>query len=323
MAGRAAATAHRLPADLPPWAQPPIPLQANRNSARRPPISLTTAFLIFLAPHVLSAFLAPIQDCDEVFNYWEPTHFLAHGAGLQTWEYSPAHSIRSWAYAALHAAALLPARLLSAALGGSKAWEFYGLRLALALLCAACETRLFRAAAAALGPRVALYFMLAAASASGPFHAATALLPSGFAMCAAMLGAAAFVDPPAGQWRTARGVEWFAAGALLGWPFAAVLVAPYVALEGVLAVLGGGVVALAGRLLDGAVRAGGILVRQNRVAEGTEMLKGCAGSAVRNRLALLPKARLRPLEHRRLQRLQRRVQGAQHLRHRAVALLPA
>ena len=52
---------------------------------------------------MLSALFAPIQDCDETFNYWEPTHYLSHGYGLQTWEYSPEFSIRSWLYIGLHA----------------------------------------------------------------------------------------------------------------------------------------------------------------------------------------------------------------------------
>jgi alpha-1,2-mannosyltransferase len=67
-----------------------------------PPI---IAFYIFLLANVLAAAYAPIQDCDEVFNYWEPTHYLAHGYGLQTWEYSPEFAIRSWAYVGLHALA--------------------------------------------------------------------------------------------------------------------------------------------------------------------------------------------------------------------------
>lgn len=28
-----------------------------------------------------------IHDCDEVFNYWEPLHFLLYKSGFQTWEY--------------------------------------------------------------------------------------------------------------------------------------------------------------------------------------------------------------------------------------------
>lgn len=60
-------------------------------------------FYIFLAANVISAAFAPIQDCDETFNYWEPTHYLSHGYGLQTWEYSPDYAIRSWLYIVFHA----------------------------------------------------------------------------------------------------------------------------------------------------------------------------------------------------------------------------
>lgn len=28
-----------------------------------------------------------IHDCDEVFNYWEPLHYLLYKTGFQTWEY--------------------------------------------------------------------------------------------------------------------------------------------------------------------------------------------------------------------------------------------
>lgn len=77
---------------------------ANRLS-RRPSayaIEPIKAFYIFLAAAVAAALFAPIQDCDETFNYWEPSHYLSHGYGLQTWEYSPDYAIRSWLYIALH-----------------------------------------------------------------------------------------------------------------------------------------------------------------------------------------------------------------------------
>jgi alpha-1,2-mannosyltransferase len=62
-----------------------------------------SAFYWFLSAALVSAWFAPIQDCDETFNYWEPTHYLSHGYGLQTWEYSPDYAIRSWLYIAFHA----------------------------------------------------------------------------------------------------------------------------------------------------------------------------------------------------------------------------
>lgn len=44
-----------------------------------------------------------ISDCDETFNYWEPTHYLQYGYGLQTWEYAPVYGLRSWLYIGIHA----------------------------------------------------------------------------------------------------------------------------------------------------------------------------------------------------------------------------
>lgn len=40
----------------------------------------------------------PIMDCDEVFNYWEPLHFLLYGTGFQTWEYAHDFALRPYAY---------------------------------------------------------------------------------------------------------------------------------------------------------------------------------------------------------------------------------
>jgi len=47
-----------------------------------------------------------------VFNYWEPTHYLSHGFGLQTWEYSPEYAIRSWFYVGIHAVLSQATRVL-------------------------------------------------------------------------------------------------------------------------------------------------------------------------------------------------------------------
>jgi len=42
--------------------------------------------LLFPA-RLLSVYFNIVHDCDEVFNYWEPLHYLLYGYGLQTWEY--------------------------------------------------------------------------------------------------------------------------------------------------------------------------------------------------------------------------------------------
>lgn len=75
-----------------------------RDRRRGPhPIEPIRAFYLFFAAGLVAALFAPIQDCDETFNYWEPLHYLSHGYGLQTWEYSPDYAIRSWLYVVLHA----------------------------------------------------------------------------------------------------------------------------------------------------------------------------------------------------------------------------
>ncbi|KAI9857459.1 MAG: mannosyltransferase [Trichoglossum hirsutum] len=212
-----------------------------------PPI---IAFYIFLLANVLAAAYAPIQDCDEVFNYWEPTHYLAHGYGLQTWEYSPEFAIRSWAYVGLHA---LAGKLAVAIPFMSKVSEFYFTRVLLAFVCAVCEMRLFSTIQRTLNPRAGLLFLLAMVFSPGMFHASAAYLPSSFAMNMVMLGMSAFMDWQGGL-KTAHGIFWFAAGGILGWPFALALAVPFLLEEVVLATISGEVVGILSRALDGTAR---------------------------------------------------------------------
>lgn len=208
------------------------------------------AFSLFAAANVAAAVFSPIQDCDEVFNYWEPTHYLNHGYGLQTWEYSPDYAIRSWTYTGLHAAIIQAVRILPFT---TKASEFYFLRTVLAFLCAFCETRLYSSISRVLHPRVAILFLMAMICSPGMYHAAPAYLPSSFAMYASMLGFSSFMDSRAGT-GTAQGVFWFACGALLGWPFAGALVIPFVLEQAFLAISTGELYLAFKRLLSGAVR---------------------------------------------------------------------
>jgi alpha-1,2-mannosyltransferase len=182
-------------------------------------------FAIIYASHLIAAFYSPINDCDEVFNYWEPTHYLNHGHGFQTWEYSPLYAIRSWTYAGLHALAISPLNFLSLP-SSEKSTEFYLLRVVLGSICAFCETKLFQKISLSLHERVAITFLLIMATSPGMFHASTAYLPSSFSMCSTMLGMAAFMDWRGGI-RTALGIFIMGAGAVLGWPFAAALALPF------------------------------------------------------------------------------------------------
>jgi len=191
------------------------------------------AFYVFLGANILAALYAPIQDCDETFNYWEPTHYISHGYGLQTWEYSPEYAIRSWLYITLHALIGNFRRLLPFP---TKVGEFYFVRYGLAFICALCQTQMFRVINGTLNPRVAMFFMMANIFSPGLFHASASFLPSSFAMYTTMLGMAAFMNWRGGL-KTAQGIFWFAVGGILGWPFSMALSAPFLIEEVIFASL--------------------------------------------------------------------------------------
>ena len=268
-----------------------------RNSA--PHLEPTTAFYIFLAANVVAAVFSPIQDCDEVFNYWEPTHYLNHGHGLQTWEYSPEYAIRSWAYVGMHAAVIWIGHLLPFV--GGKAAEFYSLRVVLAIVCAVCETRLYSTISRTMNPRVAAFFLMAMVFSPGMYHASTAYLPSSFAMYTTMLGFSAFMDWQDGI-RTAQGIFWFALGSLLGWPFAGALVIPFLAEEIILASITGELYSGFRRVVDGAVRSLIVLVRLSMMCR-SKLIRSL-GRPIFFRFLFLPKVCCCAPQHRSLQCLQ-------------------
>ena len=223
------------------------------------------AFYVFLISHVVAAFYSPIQDCDEVFNFWEPTHYLNHHFGFQTWEYSPVYAIRSWAYTGLHATltGLFSRFGPGMDLPGSHTALFYILRGFFALVCTSCETRLFMKISQLLNPRVAIIYMIITATSPGFFHASISYLPSSFAMYFVMLSMAAFMDWRGGL-RTAQGIFWMAVGACLGWPFAAAMIIPFLVEEVLLGALTEWEdrIGLLYRLLDAAARCLMIVVVQ-------------------------------------------------------------
>ncbi|KAL3427497.1 alpha-mannosyltransferase [Phlyctema vagabunda] len=212
---------------------PAAALQPKRKPATPFAVKPIGAFYVFFAANLLAAIYAPIQDCDETFNYWEPTHYLSHGYGLQTWEYSPEYAIRSWLYIVLHALVGNFRRLLP---HPTKVAEFYFIRYALAFVCALCQTQLFRVINGTLNPRIALFFLMSMIFSPGMFHASAAFLPSSFAMYMVMLGMAAFMNWKGGL-KSAQGMFWFSVGGILGWPFSIALSVPFLLEEVIFASL--------------------------------------------------------------------------------------
>ncbi|TPX34826.1 hypothetical protein SmJEL517_g02557 [Synchytrium microbalum] len=165
-----------------------------------------------------------ILDCDEVFNFWEPTHYLQFGRGLQTWEYSPVYAIRSWAYILPHTIATF---LLEATLTRDKASLFILLRFILGTISTYTESKLYWAVVQYVHPRVGRYMLILMMGSAGMFISSTAYLPSTFAMYCITLAFCHQLRPPSRS-RTEWVVWWTGLGALLGWPFAAAVSIPFV-----------------------------------------------------------------------------------------------
>ncbi len=167
------------------------------------------------------------MDCDETFNYWEPTHYLQHGTGLQTWEYSPIYAIRSWAYISLHT--------LVSGLGGwmfqwtssPKLASFYFVRFCLGILSSWTEAKFYVDVARWVNKRVARYLLIMLASSAGMFIASTAYLPSSFAMYFVTLAFSISLQPPS-RHKTQLTILCFTIATILGWPFAGALAIPFV-----------------------------------------------------------------------------------------------
>jgi len=61
-------------------------------------LSWTGVYVLIVSIRLITANICPILDCDEVYNYWEPIHYLNFGSGMQTWEYAPEYSLRTYCY---------------------------------------------------------------------------------------------------------------------------------------------------------------------------------------------------------------------------------
>lgn len=180
-------------------------------------------FSLLVVVRLICAKYSIIPDCDEVFNYWEPTHFLTHGYGLQTWEYSPSYAIRSWAYVGIHGLVIKAVQLAGIK---SKHVLFFALRSGLATVCALSEAKLFSTLQRHISRRVALFYVIFSAVSTGMFHASVSYLPSSFAMYMFTFALSYFLDR-SDSMGFVKGLTFTAIGGILGWPFALAMVLPF------------------------------------------------------------------------------------------------
>lgn len=186
-------------------------------------------FALHVAIRVVFANTIPIADCDEIFNYWEPLHFVTNGVGLQTWEYAPDFALRTYIY-------LLPLSLLEKAFqfmllffpfGNTNATigipqMFYFLRCAIAMTTGFCEIRLVSAMYKHYSQQVSYLTWCILLCSTGMFHTAAALLPSASVMNYVMLSISDQFEK-----KNDRSIIWGLLACLTtGWPFCSVLFVP-------------------------------------------------------------------------------------------------
>ncbi|KAG6755222.1 hypothetical protein POTOM_041040 [Populus tomentosa] len=159
----------------------------------------------------LSATSNIIHDCDEVFNYWEPLHFLLYKSGFQTWEYSSQFALRSYLYINFHELVGLPASWL---FPDDKVRVFYAVRFFLGFVSVIADATLVVALSRKYGKRLASYALAMLCLTSGCFFASTSFLPSSFSMYAMSLSSGLFL-----LGKPAFAVAVAAVGVILGWPF--------------------------------------------------------------------------------------------------------
>ena len=221
--------------------------------------------VIHIALRITLANRAPITDCDEVFNYWEPLHFIQYGNGMQTWEYAPQYALRTYAYLlplsiiskclriflgilppfciSLLSKSLNPltvGRTTAVAIGGGvghghgqKVLLFQLLRATLACCTAISELRLVNALPSRM---LALSTWMALVTSTGMFHTAPAFLPSTTVMVCYMHSIAEQLDcyyeksatiTASTMYLLDRAIIWGLVCCLMtGWPFCAVLFVP-------------------------------------------------------------------------------------------------
>ncbi|KAF9567750.1 glycosyltransferase family 22 protein [Agrocybe pediades] len=213
---------------------PPVPRHAGilqdqlRRAQRRPwAPSFSLALRIMLLVRVAGAMYSNISDCDEVFNFWEPLHFLGQGYGFQTWELSPKYALRSWAYILLHH---IPTRIGDIVLKGDKRAGFFAVRIFLAFISALVESKLYRTVYERINDRVGRYYFFMMFFSAGMWNASTAFLPSTFAMYTSALAFSFALAPTSlnNSRRTLAATLLFATGGIVGWPFSLALAIPFV-----------------------------------------------------------------------------------------------
>ncbi|CAI2342518.1 unnamed protein product [Caenorhabditis sp. 36 PRJEB53466] len=182
--------------------------------------SFSAVVKMLLSIRIASALWGIINDCDEVYNYWEPLHMFLYKEGFQTWEYSPIYAIRSYLYIYIH---YVPASVFAYLFEDAKIVVFTMVRLFIGVFCLFGEYYAYEAICKKINVSTGRFFIMFTMFSPGMFMASTAFLPSSFAMTFGfyMLGAILNENWP-------FGIFCVAFSTLVGWPFVALLSLPLI-----------------------------------------------------------------------------------------------
>jgi len=192
------------------------PLEDKQASGWSP--SAFTAWKLILSIRIGSAVWSGISDCDETYNYWEPTHHLIYGQGMQTWEYDPKYALRSYLYLMVHA---VPGWIYTKVFSPNPVQVFYFTRFLLACVCSSCETYFYLGVVEEFGVNVGRLTYALLTLSAGMFSASIAFLPSTTSMYLTCLAYGAWFNK---SYKLA--IFASALSALLSWPFTCILAGP-------------------------------------------------------------------------------------------------
>lgn len=179
---------------------------------------LDTAFKVLLTARFCSAVWSNISDCDETYNFWEPSHYMLYGKGFQTWEYSPEYALRSYFYIMVN---MVPAWLYSHLFQSNRVLTFYFSRCLFGLVCALCELFFYKAVCREFGVAIGRLTLVFQLFSTGMFISSTAFLPSTFSMYMTLMSMAAWF-----QRKYEQAILYTALSAFVSWPFAGLLGLP-------------------------------------------------------------------------------------------------
>ena len=176
------------------------------------------AFKLLMSARLCAAFWSSISDCDETYNYWEPTHFLFFGKGHQTWEYDPQYALRSYLYLLVHG---VPGYLYNVLFDPHRMYILYLIRCLLAFVSSLCEVYFYQSVAKEVGVNVGRLTLAFLVLSAGMFISSTAFLPSSTSMFLVMISHGAWFNQS-----YALAIFTTALSTFLSWPFAALLGVP-------------------------------------------------------------------------------------------------